>query len=133
MLTENNILNILSDYFTKESYKILERSNTASKGIDLKLQKENEIIYIEAKGETSSKVGTKNYGNPFSKSQVKTHIAVALLQILVLMNDNAGIFIIALPDNDNHRFYLSKIKSSLEKLNVKVLLIANDNRITKYL
>ena len=110
MLTENEIIDIIENYFTMQNYEVKEKNYTYGKGNDLVLEKDGEIIYAEVKGATSSKKNTKNYGNPFSSSQVKTHIAMAFFQIVSLMNinGNKNMYLIVLPDNEDHKFYFKE-------------------------
>lgn len=67
MLTENNIVDILSTYLEKVGYDILQKLWTGQKGVDIIARREGQKLFIEAKGETSSKSYTNRFGKLFTK------------------------------------------------------------------
>lgn len=107
MLTENHIIDIVTAYYMNLGYLQIQKKYTSDKGIDLILKKENILVYVEAKGETSSKESSSNFGNPFSSSQVKTHVAMALYQIFSSINSSPEnvMFVLAFPNNQFHKKY----------------------------
>lgn len=66
MLTENEVVNATCKEIKNEGYTINQQLSTIQKGIDIVAEKNGIKIYIEAKGGTSSKVGTNRYGKPFN-------------------------------------------------------------------
>jgi len=126
ILTENDVVKILIDYFKKQGDKIISSCTTQQKGHDLVIQKKDgtELI-IEAKGDTSSMINSKRYGQPFSGNQIWNHIAVGLLKTLVTLNENEGNnkqFGLAVPES--HRKAMLWIKPSLDKLGIIVFIIS---------
>jgi hypothetical protein len=75
MLTENDVVDLVSSELQRRGFKIEQQLSTTETGIDIKATSPEGVYYgIEAKGATSSKVESSRYGKEFDKSQVKTHI-----------------------------------------------------------
>ena len=124
MLTENDIIEKTSEYLQKQNYTIIQSLNTEEKGIDIIAEKNDKKLYIEAKGETSSKRTSVRFGKAFSKNQVKTHVAVAILAAMKQKElDKSCDVAIALPNNENHVELINSIKASLKKADIKVFIV----------
>lgn len=128
MLTENDITNILVEHLELNGYTNVNGLTTDQRGIDITaLNSLGNQVCIEVKGETSSKVGTKRYGLPFTGNQIASHVSGALLQTIITMNKpeykNCE-FCMAFPMN--HEILIRKILPSLNKLNIKVYLVSLD-------
>tara|TARA_B110000908_G_C10210019_1_gene429708 strand:+ start:1123 stop:1449 length:327 start_codon:yes stop_codon:yes gene_type:complete len=86
--------------------------------------------FIEAKGATSSKVGSKRYGLEFNSNQVKTHIGVALLKLFQTLQQHPHAeVVIALPDNPGHRKVLESMFTPLKSSGIKVYLVNTDGGV----
>lgn len=136
MLTENEIIDIIISYYSNLGYSNTKKNYTNQKGIiDLVFQKDKNTVFVEAKGETSSKPNSSNFGNPFSSSQVRNHIANSIYQIFTVLKYKTEhtFFILAFPDNADHRNYLEPIKHVLKEININVLLIDKNKQINKYI
>jgi len=133
MLTENHIVSLLTDYLKKKGYKIIQSLQTGDKGIDIIAQNNTHVLYVEAKGETSSKSYTKRYGKLFSNNQIKSHVSKALLASMVLIDSKPlttkSKVAIAFPDTEGHRNLVDKILISLKSLDIKVFWVSQDNII----
>jgi len=130
MLTENDVVRILGNYLKAEGYEIIQSLTTSEKGFDIVAKINGVTLYIEAKGETSSKENTKRYGQPFSKNQVKTHVAVAILasmKVLSKVDHKPKEVAIALPNNENHRDLIESIKPTIKKAGIKVFLVGKNS------
>ena len=126
MLTENDIVRIFGKYLQDCGYEIIQSLTTSERGFDIIAKRNGITLYVEAKGETSSKEDTNRYGKPFSKNQVKTHVAVAILasmKVLSRPDHEPKEVAIALPDNESHRGLIESIKSTLKKAGIKVFLV----------
>jgi Holliday junction resolvase len=55
MLTENDVVKAVSNKLNAIGYKVVQSLTTNEKGIDIIAQKGDVKLYVEAKGETSSK------------------------------------------------------------------------------
>lgn len=70
MLTENDIVENLSKFLKLKGYTISQQLTTNQTGIDIIAENESEKLYIEAKGETSSKETSNRFGKPFNRKLV---------------------------------------------------------------
>lgn len=133
MLTENEIVDYVSVYLQENGYKIQKALKTTEKGIDIEAAHPKKgKCFVEAKGGTSSKKGSKRHGNPFSRNQIKTHIGVALLKSFQIKqeHDPPNVFI-AVPHEENHLEIYDTIKNCLKKLNIKFLFVKHDGSIVE--
>lgn len=133
MLTENDVINILVDYLQKKHYKIIQKLTTSEKGFDIVAEKNDTTLYIEAKGGTSASKNSKRFSKPFTKNQIKTHLAVAILASLKILAKKKKKTIkvaIAFPDNEDHRNIILPITSVLKKIGIIVFFV-KENLITK--
>ena len=126
MLTENQVVEKMSDYLKSIGYEVLQCLNTNEKGIDIIAEKDGKKIYIEAKGETSSKENTNRSGKPFNKNQAGHHIAVAILASMKIMSkfDKKSQIAIALPDNKIHRDEINLIVPALKRASIEIYFVS---------
>ena len=121
MLTENDVVNYLTNFLKKEGYKIIQSLTTTQIGVDIIAEKNNKILYIEAKGQTSSKENSSRYGKPFNLNQIKSHISGALLASMRIIStdiENKDVIAgIALPDTPNQQKIIKQILPALKELN----------------
>ena len=131
MLNENAVVGNISAYLGKNGYKILKTCSTMEKGYDICAERNGKILYVEAKGQTSSKKSPR-FGKEFSYSQKKTHIAMAIFKTLSTLNEKkAGEFAIALPFDDGHAELIRKVLPSLIKMKIKVFLVEESGDIVE--
>lgn len=127
MLTENNIVDMVSLKLEELNFEIISSCYTDEKGIDIVAKKNYIKLLIEAKGGTTS-IQSINQGKPFNRNQAKTHISVAIFKILQLKEENTNDIVgIALPYERHHYEFIESIKSSLQKLEVIVFWCDTDN------
>ena len=87
MLTENDVVELVSAELQRTGFKIEQQLSTTQTGIDIVATSPEGVYYgVEAKGATSSKLESPRYGKEFNKSQVKTHIGMALVAAFRLKN-----------------------------------------------
>ena len=131
MLTENDIVEKVTDFLETKGYRITQSLTTNQQGIDIIAETESETLYIEAKGETSSVETSKRFGLPFNRNQIKSHISVALLATMKVISSlpsgkktKVGI---ALPDTKEQRIVINKIIPALNKLDIRIFWVTKTN------
>jgi len=130
MLTENEVIAIVICHLEKSGYKKISTSNTVQQGHDIVATKGNSHIYIEAKGETSSKANTNRFGKGFDSSQTKDHVAKAIYKAIETKSDHPqGIVGIALPDNQRQRDLVNRVLPSLKDLGIVVFFANEDGKV----
>ncbi|MEQ6166164.1 restriction endonuclease [Ekhidna sp. MALMAid0563] len=125
MLTENDVVEILAEHLSNQGYQIIQSLTTNEKGVDLIAEKNGVRLYVEAKGETSSKATTNRYGKPFNKNQIKSHVSRAILTSMKVQSSKPNSEVaIALPDTDDHKQLIQVITPSLKKLGIGVYWVS---------
>jgi len=131
MLTENDIVEKVTDFLERKGYRITQSLTTNQQGIDIIAETESETLYIEAKGETSSVETSKRFGLPFNRNQIKSHISVALLATMKVISSlpsgNKTKVGIALPDTKEQRIVINKIIPALHKLDIRIFWVTKTN------
>ena len=81
MLNEHQVIEYLCKFLKDKRYKIKKLSTPTEHGVDILAEAPDgkKMLYVEAKGATSSKRGTRRFGHPdgFDSSQWADHIAKA--------------------------------------------------------
>ena len=130
MLYESKVIDYVRKYLKQKGYSFIKNANENQTGDDLIMKDcKNRLIIIEAKGETSSKEGTKRFGEPFTKSQCKTHISIALLRALIKIEEKKCNFGIALPKNKINEEIINKIQNNLKKLSISIFWVNNNGNV----
>lgn len=136
-LTENDVVRAVAAHLRGNGYRIDRAVSTNEPGIDVTgvHEQTRRKIYIEAKGNTSSKVHTNQYGKPFTSNQAKSHVSVAFYWAARMyetaMQDNADVAL-AFPDNATHRKLVGLIKRALQSLGIAVYFVADDSSVTVF-
>ena len=121
MTTENEVIDSISSKLEEMGYEIKSKCSTSERGIDLHAIKNEVELLIEAKGGTTSK-DTSRKGKPFNCSQVKDHVAMAILKAMQLKQKHPKSKIcIALPSDEKHKRVIETVMLSLKSLDVTVI------------
>ena len=130
MLLESDVVDAVCALLESKGYHVQQRLKTTQQGADILAVKGMNLgreLYIEAKGETSSRKGSERYGRPFNSSQIGVHVAQAFYKAAeVLSGTREGVQVragIALPDTDRHRARIEKIEPVLNRLGVAVFWV----------
>lgn len=125
--TENEVIDSVVSKLKSLKFEIISTCNTKEHGVDIVSQKEEHTLLIEAKGCTSSMKDSSNYGKPFNRNQVRTHISVALFTAMNLISEykdkDKVIVGIALPYEKNHKEFIEKLKYALNKLEIVIFWV----------
>lgn len=129
MLTENDIVDILVKHLTKNNYNIIQSLDTNSKGVDIIADEagSNDRLYIEVKGETSSRLHSRRFGKAFDGKQIRTHISSAVFAAMKIISSkpsgNKTNAAIAFPASEGHRQEFEKIRIAVKQLGIKVFWV----------
>lgn len=134
MLTENEVITAVSLFLEEKGFIIESKANTHQQGHDIiALNDEGLRLYVEAKGATSSKHTSNRFGKAFSRSQVKTHVGVALIKVFQTKtkhpNDKACI---ALPQNEVHEQLVREIAPSVKAADIALFFVNENGLVTDF-
>ena len=126
-LYENDVVDCVIQYLEINGFRILNSSDTYSHGDDIVAEKEGKKLYIEAKGQTSSKPGTSRYGKEFNRNQKMDHVSKAVYSSLKTENQLTRSQVgIALPADEVHIELIEAIIPSLKQIRILVFLVAEN-------
>lgn len=136
MLDENEIVDAVCNYLVAKGYTIIERLRTTQHGIDITAKQSSETgrLLIEAKGGTSTRLGSARFGRSYDTSQVFDRVAKGLYTAAKMRcehwknNDKVAL---AFPDTDTFRKYVDPISPVLKKLEISVFVVSPDKRVVK--
>lgn len=134
MLTENDVVKYVKLYLENKGYKVNKALSTSEKGIDIEaVHPIKGNCFVEAKGETSSKITSNRFGKVFNRNQVKSHIGAALIKSFQTKQKFKGSYVcIALPDEKNHRDIIDSIKESLEETKIDIFFVQKTGEVIIY-
>jgi fructose-specific component phosphotransferase system IIB-like protein len=124
LLTENDVVGLTSDELERRGWTVESRLSTTERGVDIRAVKGEIRIFVEAKGEGSSKSTTARFGQSFNLGQVRTHVAVAILTALKVVAEGHALAAIAVPDNAHHRQVLGQVVEPLRGLGVVIFWVS---------
>ena len=112
---------------------MLRKASTTQRGVDLVADKDGTQLWIEAKGETSSRVESRRYGQPFNAGQIADHVAKAFFAAVSHSEQRvngrkvrAGI---ALPDTPLNRRRIEMVEGSVARLGITVFWVAPNKSV----
>ena len=125
-MDENDVISAVCAHLETNGYEISSRCHTSQRGIDVcaKHKDNGKIVLVEAKGGTSSKLGTNRFGQPYTKSQVFDRVAKGIFTCMQLRADSLSgtdaRVILALPNGAWFQEYIASVGSGLSVLNIEV-------------
>ena len=136
MLTEWNVVTAVCAELRSRDYQIDEARKPTQHGDDIVALKRSQTPFrlsIEAKGQTSSRKGSRRHGQPFNSAQIRVHVARAFYKAAEVISRKgdgtkarAGI---ALPDTPKHRTTVQAIKPVLDQLEIAVFWVQSDQSV----
>ena len=134
MLDENQLIEVLCTYLEKEGYIIEQKLNTNQQGIDIiaSSKAKREKLYIEAKGGTSSRMGSPRHGKQYTSSQIFDRVAKGVYTSIKTVSDlgKNEVSCLAVPDDSRFIQHLVPIRKQLQKLHIKTFLVSSKGVIT---
>ena len=131
MITENDVIERVTDFLTRRNWKIVSTATTVQHGPDVVARAgPGKEIWIEAKGQTSSKHGTRRYGKEFNRSQKEDHLGRALLKCCQYLSEKPDLIVaIAVPNDELDLKLIRDIRPALERLKVVTFLVDEDGSV----
>src|SRR3954470_14031865 len=87
IMDENKVITAVCAWLDAGDYDVRQRLATTEQGIDIiaRHRASGRMLYIEAKGGTSSREGSPRFGKPYSQSQVFDRVAKGVFTALQLL------------------------------------------------
>jgi hypothetical protein len=127
-MDENGVVAAVCSHLTNNGYAILQRLRTTSQGIDIiaKHPSSARRLLIEAKGGTSSRVGSPRFGKPYDENQVIDRVGKGFYTAGCLYSQHGGSgdeIALAFPDLPLFRKHIIRAKPAFLKLRITVFLV----------
>lgn len=132
-LFEDEVVSAVREYLQSESFRIDSYARATEHGDDIVAESGDTQVFIEAKGATSSRKGSKRYGEPFTRNQVKDHVAKAFYRAAKMRQNRGNDHVrvgVAFPKNADHEEMVSEIENALSDLGIEVLWVDRDEKVT---
>jgi Holliday junction resolvase-like predicted endonuclease len=131
LLYEGDVVDSVISYLKNEGYEILSHCYPHQKGYDIVAKKDGKLLYVEAKGSTSSNPKSSRYKIGFNSTQMKVHVAEAIYKSMRTINEKPDCDVgIALPSSDTHKKLVAHVLPSLKKLGIKIFWVDDIGRVT---
>lgn len=127
MLTENDVVDAVIVALQKSGWNIRSYATTMQQGVDIVASLGKRLLYVEAKGITSSKESSNRYGKLHNSQQMFISVAAALLKAAEMRQATPEAAVaIALPAHPTMRQRIKRIETVLEASDIAVLWVAED-------
>jgi hypothetical protein len=130
VLTEDDVIDGVRDELKSRGWELVRRATANQRGNDLVMRLDGESLVVEAKGAGSSKPGTARFGKEFDKGQVFDHVAKAILKALRVSSAGEARAGVALPDNEDHRREIDRVRPALTSAGIIVFWVAADRSVS---
>lgn len=131
-MDENEVINILCEYLREQGWEILQAITAGARGIDvIAIRNDGLRFLIEAKGGTSSTIGSSRYGKAYTKSQVFDVTSKGLMQcfqnsVRRKENDLIGF---ACPSGKYFDDYILPIKELIGSLGITIFMVSTGKNV----
>lgn len=133
MLYEDDVIDAVCGYLQQHGFTVISKCTSKLCGDDIVAKGTRKIhdLLIEAKGETSKRVGSRRYSLPFDGSQVRDHVANAFYRAAKMATEGR-VGGIALPGTSAHKKRIADIAHAIDSLGIVVFFVAEDRTVTTF-
>lgn len=129
-LTENEVIDKLSNHLVKKGWTIKAKRKNFERGIDIEAFKGRQFLAIEAKGAKANSDAHNRTRKHFSANQIKTHFGVAIVKVLSIKSQNPTWQVaIALPDDDLIRKHIDHLIPFLRSLQISMYWVSENGSV----
>jgi Holliday junction resolvase-like predicted endonuclease len=135
MLDENEVIEAVCEHLNAEGWTIVQKCSTHERGIDIiaRNSESGKHLFIEAKGATSSKPGSKRYDLGFNKNQVFDRVAkgfyTGVCTCACAGRSPQDTIALAFPDTVAFRNRLDPLRTAVHLLGMKIYLVREDRSV----
>lgn len=131
-MDENQVIHILCRHLERNGYSVERRLHTTERGIDVIARHllSGRLLYVEAKGGTSSREGSARFGRPYTQSQVFDRVAKGVFTALELRAAHAEADVaLAVPDSRFFHRYLELVRAQLGAAGITVFMVSDETTV----
>lgn len=131
-MDENEVIENLCKHLERKGWSILNRVRAGAPGVDIVAERiDGTKFFIEAKGGTSSRQGSRRHGKPYTQSQVFDVTSKGLMQCfhhIASQSNNVSVGF-AYPDGKFFRKYLEPIMVLMASIGVWFFCVKEDGTV----
>ena len=131
-LTENQVIDYLCNWLgnSRRGWKIIEKNKDFSKGPDIKAQKGNKIMLVEAKGSKANPNAYNKTHDKFDSGQIRDHLGKAIVKLLEQRHQHPNwTFAIAQPNDPYIRECLQNVTPELKRIGIGLFWVETRKKI----
>lgn len=128
MIYESIVVNTVCEYLSENGWTIRSSCGPTEQGDDIVAIRGGEELRVEVKGEGSEQPTSSRHGKPFTRNQVKSHVAVVFYRAAKMRTD-AVVGGLAFPDNEQHREMVAGIGKAIRDLGLIIFWVAADGSV----
>ena len=129
-LTENQVIDYLCEWLQKNGWSILDKNKGHSRGIDVKAQKDDDTLIVEAKGARGNPKSPVTTRAQFDSGQVKFHLGEAIVKVLEQKHQNPNAIVaIAQPDDPYIKNCLRNAIPEVVKCGIKLFWVKSASEV----
>lgn len=128
--SEDEVVHAVCSHLRTSGWGIQSFALAHQHGDDIVATRGAERLIVEAKGAGSSKNWSKRFGQPFTRSQVRTHVSVAVHRAMSVWSTGAAQPALAFPDDLHHHAMADPIHRVLMQLDIWVFWVGKDGSVT---
>ncbi len=137
-MDENEIVEALCVHLQGNGHTIVERRRTTDQGVDIVARHaaSGRMVYIEAKGGTSSRQGSARFGKAYTDSQIFNRVAKGVYTALALRAQHprweAADVVLAVPASAQFTRYLAPVLPQLRMIGITVFVVADNKAVRAF-
>ena len=129
LLSEDAVVRAVMAHLEADGWSIESFALSHQHGDDIVATRGVAKLVVEAKGEGSSRPGSRRHGLAFNRNQVGTHVSVAIVRAMRTVSQSDAHAAIALPSNALHRAEIARVASALHLMGVGVYWVTSDGSV----
>jgi hypothetical protein len=127
-MNENQVIEALKGHLLARGYAFVSECSTTMQGIDLVMVKNNQEIWIEAKGDTSSREGSNRFGLVFNDQQCNDHYSRAFFRACQMRDEakrtgQPAHMTMAFAHTKHYQKYFDRTNSTRRELGISVFWV----------
>lgn len=136
LIYHQDVVDAICEYLEDHSFEVEQALTSMHPGVDIiaaRDESEETKIYVEVKGETSSKESSSTLGKAFNNAQTKDHVADALYKAAKMLGDDDLAddrrVAVALPKTELHHKFENPIDHAFRNLGVGVFWVDRERNV----
>jgi Holliday junction resolvase-like predicted endonuclease len=125
-LDENEVIDRVCTFLEDRGYEVVQRLSTNQRGIDIIAEDGELRICVEAKGSTSSKARSKNFGKPYASADVQINVAEAFYTAACRAHDEVDyeqVSAVAFEETELYSRYFEPLAPACDALGIGVFWV----------